>query len=90
MMMERSLLNDGPPLANQSDHGPPRSRHDGRPTATTEREMTMERSLLDDGPPLASQSDTAFFWHVPKSGGTSLQRLYWCMGSTVARAGEEQ
>lgn len=30
------------------------------------------------------ESDTAFFWHVPKSGGTTLQRLYWCMGSTVA------
>lgn len=28
--------------------------------------------------------DTPFFWHVPKSGGTTLQRLYWCMGSTVA------
>jgi len=29
-------------------------------------------------------SETAFFWHVPKSGGTTLQRLYWCMGSTIA------
>ena len=29
-------------------------------------------------------SETFFFWHVPKAGGTSLQRLYWCMGSTIA------
>jgi len=29
-------------------------------------------------------SETPFFWHVPKSGGTTLQRLYWCMGSTIA------
>eukprot|EP01082_Thalassiosira_pseudonana_P004792 g4565.t1 g4565 contig15:1299971-1302522(+) len=29
-------------------------------------------------------SSTAFFWHVPKSGGTTLQRMYWCMGMTLA------
>jgi len=28
--------------------------------------------------------ETPFFWHVPKCGGTTLQRLYWCMGSTIA------
>ncbi len=28
--------------------------------------------------------ETPFFWHVPKSGGSSLQRLYYCMGSTIA------
>jgi len=30
------------------------------------------------------KSETPFFWHIPKSGGTTLQRLYWCMGETVA------
>lgn len=28
--------------------------------------------------------ETPLFWHVPKSGGTTLQRLHWCMGSTIA------
>lgn len=28
--------------------------------------------------------ETPFFWHVPKSGGTTLQRMYWCMGSAIA------
>ena len=27
---------------------------------------------------------TPFFWHIPKCGGTTLQRLYWCMGFTIA------
>ena len=29
-------------------------------------------------------SETPFFWHVPKSGGTTLQRMYFCMGFTLA------
>lgn len=31
-----------------------------------------------------SPTITPFFWHVPKCGGTSLQRLYWCMGMSIA------
>lgn len=31
-----------------------------------------------------SKTETPFFWHVPKAGGTTVQRLYWCMGSTIA------
>lgn len=37
-----------------------------------------------DDPIQTRDNETPFFWHVPKSGGTTLQRLYWCMGSTVA------
>merc|ERR1712127_1103698 len=37
-----------------------------------------------DDPFRTDGSETPFFWHVPKSGGTTLQRLYWCMGSTIA------
>jgi hypothetical protein len=29
-------------------------------------------------------SETAFFWLVPRSGGKTLRRLHWCMGSTMA------
>jgi len=29
-------------------------------------------------------SETPFFWHIPKSGGTTLQRMYFCMGFTLA------
>jgi len=39
---------------------------------------------LADGASLRVKSETPFFWHVPKSGGTTLQRMYWCMGSTIA------
>jgi len=37
-----------------------------------------------DDPIQGRDTETPFFWHVPKSGGTTLQRLYWCMGSTIA------
>lgn len=41
--------------------------------------------LADNTDPIRGRSlETPFFWHVPKSGGTTLQRLYWCMGSTIA------
>ena len=44
------------------------------------------RSHLADvnSPVQGRNSETPFFWHVPKSGGSSLQRLYYCMGSTIA------
>lgn len=42
-------------------------------------------SLVDVNDPVQGRDvETPFFWHVPKSGGTTLQRLYWCMGSTIA------
>jgi len=44
-------------------------------------DYTNHLANINDPP---SESDTALFWHVPKSGGTNLQRLYWCMGSTIA------
>lgn len=31
-----------------------------------------------------SPNMTPFFWHIPKCGGTTLQRLYWCMGMSIA------
>lgn len=41
--------------------------------------------LADVNSPIQGRDlETPFFWHVPKSGGTTLQRLYWCMGSTIA------
>lgn len=41
--------------------------------------------LVDNSEPIADRdTETPFFWHIPKSGGTTLQRLYWCMGSTIA------
>lgn len=30
------------------------------------------------------ENETPFFWHVPKSSGTTLQRMYFCMGLTLA------
>jgi len=45
----------------------------------------IRNSLADVNAPFGDRkSETPFFWHVPKSGGTTLQRLYWCMGSTIA------
>jgi len=44
-------------------------------------DYTNHLANINDPP---SESDIALFWHVPKSGGTNLQRLYWCMGSTIA------
>jgi len=37
-----------------------------------------------DEPIQGHNVETPFFWHVPKSGGTTFQRLHWCMGSTIA------
>jgi hypothetical protein len=31
-----------------------------------------------------NESDVPFYWHIPESGGTTLQNLYWCMGLTLA------
>jgi hypothetical protein len=43
------------------------------------------RNLVNVGQPFGkSDKITPFFWHVPKCGGTSLQRLYWCMGMSIA------
>ena len=43
------------------------------------------RNLVNVGQPFTkSPTITPFFWHVPKCGGTSLQRLYWCMGMSIA------
>lgn len=45
----------------------------------------IQGSLANVNDPIQGRdSETPFFWHVPKSGGTTLQRLYWCMGSTIA------
>ena len=54
-----------------------------------DKEVEMPKEA-DDNLVNASQSFvksdniTPFFWHVPKCGGTSLQRLYWCMGMSIA------
>jgi hypothetical protein len=45
----------------------------------------IQSKLVDVTEPIRDQdSETPFFWHIPKSGGTTLQRLYWCMGATIA------
>jgi len=44
----------------------------------------IDANLMDVTNPFSDGSSTAFFWHVPKCGGTTLQRLYWCMGFTLA------
>jgi hypothetical protein len=31
-----------------------------------------------------STEETALFWHIPKSGGTTVKRLYQCIGQTLA------
>jgi hypothetical protein len=45
-----------------------------------------QRNLVNVGQPFTKSpaNITPFFWHVPKCGGTSLQRLYWCMGMSIA------
>ena len=37
-----------------------------------------------DAPFTKSDMHTPFFWHVPRSGGSHLQDLYWCMDFTLA------
>ena len=37
-----------------------------------------------DAPFTRNERETPFFWHIPRSGGSSLQDLYWCMGYTLA------
>eukprot|EP00569_Conticribra_weissflogii_P019015 CAMPEP_0171448150 /NCGR_PEP_ID=MMETSP0881-20121228/39471_1 /TAXON_ID=67004 /ORGANISM="Thalassiosira weissflogii, Strain CCMP1336" /LENGTH=344 /DNA_ID=CAMNT_0011972577 /DNA_START=10 /DNA_END=1041 /DNA_ORIENTATION=+ len=37
-----------------------------------------------DQTPSTSQHETALFWHIPKSGGTTLKRLYKCFGVSIA------
>jgi hypothetical protein len=32
----------------------------------------------------SDDAETLFFWHVPRSGGSHLQDLYWCMDMTIA------
>lgn len=44
----------------------------------------VQSHLVDITDSVDLNAETPFFWHVPKSGGTTLQRLYWCMGSTIA------
>ncbi|KAL7461801.1 hypothetical protein ACHAXS_002203 [Conticribra weissflogii] len=34
--------------------------------------------------PSPSRHETALFWHIPKSGGTTLKRLYKCYGVSIA------
>lgn len=47
--------------------------------------IEANRNLVNVGQSFdKSPSITPFFWHVPKCGGTSLQRLYWCMGMSIA------
>lgn len=42
-------------------------------------------NLINVGKPFErTNSSTPFFWHVPKCGGTTVQRLYWCMGLSIA------
>mmetsp|Transcript_25075 Transcript_25075/g.52752 ORF Transcript_25075/g.52752 Transcript_25075/m.52752 type:complete len:358 (+) Transcript_25075:62-1135(+) len=35
-------------------------------------------------PPSSSHHETAIFWHIPKSGGTTIKHLYKCFGVSVA------
>eukprot|EP00956_Cyclotella_meneghiniana_P033082 scaffold93044_cov72-Cyclotella_meneghiniana.AAC.6 len=47
--------------------------------------VEADRNLVNNGQSFVkSDNITPFFWHVPKCGGTSLQRLYWCMGMSIA------
>ncbi|KAL7544857.1 hypothetical protein ACHAWF_008219 [Thalassiosira exigua] len=57
----------------------------GSAIETVKNPKGIEANLADVSAPLGGADDEVpFFWHVPKCGGTTLQRLYWCMGSTVA------
>lgn len=59
--------------------------HPQRVSARLGEVPDMQSHLVDNTEPIQDQdSETPFFWHIPKSGGTTLQRLYWCMGSTIA------
>jgi len=73
-------LNDGmePEKAKLAALLPPGSESG---TVSISSDYTNHLLNINDPP---SESDTALFWHVPKSGGTNIQRLYWCMGSTIA------
>ncbi len=35
-------------------------------------------------PPSSSHHETAIFWHIPKSGGTTIKHVYKCFGVSVA------
>eukprot|EP00956_Cyclotella_meneghiniana_P001940 scaffold2132_cov66-Cyclotella_meneghiniana.AAC.1 len=37
-----------------------------------------------DAPFTRNERQTPFFWHIPRSGGSSIQDLYWCMDYTLA------
>eukprot|EP00581_Thalassiosira_minuscula_P010235 CAMPEP_0183711258 /NCGR_PEP_ID=MMETSP0737-20130205/6808_1 /TAXON_ID=385413 /ORGANISM="Thalassiosira miniscula, Strain CCMP1093" /LENGTH=249 /DNA_ID=CAMNT_0025939727 /DNA_START=90 /DNA_END=836 /DNA_ORIENTATION=- len=30
------------------------------------------------------EKETVLFWHIPKSGGTTVERIYMCLGQTIA------
>lgn len=52
-------------------------------TSLLPTEINANLANVND-PILEREKETPFFWHVPKSGGTTLQRMYFCMGFTLA------
>lgn len=52
-------------------------------TSLLPAEINANLANVND-PILDRDNETPFFWHVPKSGGTTLQRMYFCMGFTLA------
>ncbi|KAL7541099.1 hypothetical protein ACHAXR_010620 [Thalassiosira sp. AJA248-18] len=56
----------------------------GSEVATVNNPLELRGNLANVVDPIQPDSETPFFWHIPKSGGTTLQRMYWCMGSTAA------
>lgn len=45
----------------------------------------IQANLANINDPIQDKDhETPFFWHIPKSGGTTLQRMYFCMGFTLA------
>eukprot|EP01082_Thalassiosira_pseudonana_P004240 g3775.t1 g3775 contig13:129259-130714(-) len=60
----------------------------GRRFLLVESLITMSpwayRNLVDINESPNASDETAMFWHIPKSGGTTVKRVYQCMGRTLA------
>lgn len=57
----------------------------GADDVTSRLPSKIQANLANINDPVQDKgSETPFFWHIPKSGGTTLQRMYFCMGFTLA------
>ena len=57
----------------------------GADVGTSLMSADIQANLANINDPIQNEErETPFFWHVPKSGGTTLQRMYFCMGFTLA------